>query len=227
MVKWTCKLWKFRKIENLRRWRHAPWLTATAVATDSRHRFSKSWHIANVKNITGDDQATLIVNQNSADIAYTFQFYVCLHLRDSDCCSMADGNDSCHGFAPSFFEEITCCRRQKHRRRWLGNPNGQSNSWNITYTFRFFVCLHHEIASDAPRLTTTAISTDSRHRFSKRWHIADVKNIAGKDQNRSKFCNYQNLCLRDQTRPLENIFLLLGCRHYDAIANCFFSYCHL
>ena len=59
-----------------RRWWHAPWLTAMAVATYSRRRFSKTWYIANVKNIAGDDQATLMVNLNSANIAYNFRFYV-------------------------------------------------------------------------------------------------------------------------------------------------------
>ena len=40
-------------------------------------------------------------------------------------CSTTDGNGSYHGLAPSFFEEITRCRHQKHRRR-PDNPNGPS-----------------------------------------------------------------------------------------------------
>ena len=40
-------------------------------------------------------------------------------------CSTTDSNGSCHGLAPSFFEEMTPCW-QKHRRRWPGNPNGRS-----------------------------------------------------------------------------------------------------
>ena len=55
-----------------------PWLTATAVATDSHCRFSKTWHVADVKIIAGDDQATLMVNRNSPNIAYTFRML----LRD-------------------------------------------------------------------------------------------------------------------------------------------------
>ena len=39
---------------------------ATAVATDSRRRFSKRRHVTDIKNITGDDQATLMVDRNSA-----------------------------------------------------------------------------------------------------------------------------------------------------------------
>ena len=39
---------------------------------------------------------------------------------------MTDGNGSYHGLAPSFFEEMTCYRRQKHCRRRPDNPNGPS-----------------------------------------------------------------------------------------------------
>ena len=43
----------------------------------------------------------------------TFRFYVCLRLRDRDCCSAADGSGSCHALALSYFEEMTHFRRQK------------------------------------------------------------------------------------------------------------------
>ena len=94
---------------------------ATAVTTVSLHCFSKKWHLADIKNIAGDDQSTLMVDRNSANIAYTFGFYVCLRLRDHDCCSAADDNGSCHGLAPSFFKEMTLCRHQKPRQRWPGS----------------------------------------------------------------------------------------------------------
>ena len=52
----------------------------------------------------------------------------------------------------------------------------------------------------APRLTATAVVTDLRRRFSKRLHVADIKNIAGDDQANggSKFRKYRicNLILR-------------------------------
>ena len=48
----------------------------------------------------------------------------------------------------------------------------------------------------------------------------------GDDQDQSNFCNYQNLCLRDQAKPLEKYLLLLGCRYYDGITHCFFTYYH-
>ena len=70
------KWWIFFEIAKWRRWRHAPQLTATAVIMDSRHRFSKRWHVADFKNIAGDDQTTLMVHRNSANIACPFRFYV-------------------------------------------------------------------------------------------------------------------------------------------------------
>ena len=41
-------------------------------------------------------------------------------------CSMTDGNGSYHRLAPSFFEEMTRCRCQKHCLRRPDNPNGSS-----------------------------------------------------------------------------------------------------
>ena len=102
-----------------------------AVITDSRHRFSKRWHVADVKNIADDDQTTLMVHRNSANITCTIRIYVCLRLCDRDCCSAADGSGSCHAPAPSYFEEMTCCRRQILHWRWPGNPNGQSKFRNL------------------------------------------------------------------------------------------------
>ena len=106
------KLRIFHEIAKWRRWRYAPWLTATSVITDLRHRFSKRWHVAEVKNIADDDQITLMVHRNSANIACTFRIYVCLCLCDRDCCSVADGSGGCNAPAPSYFEEMTRCRRK-------------------------------------------------------------------------------------------------------------------
>ena len=89
------KLWIFRENAKWRRWRHAPRLTATAVVMDTRHRCSKRWHVVDIKNIAGDNQTTLMVHRNSASIMCTFRFYICLRLRDCDCCSAADGSGSC------------------------------------------------------------------------------------------------------------------------------------
>ena len=130
------KLRIFREIVKWRRWRHASWLTATAVIRDLRHRFSKRWHVADVKNIAGDDQTTLMVHRNSANIACTFRIYVCLRLRECDCCSTADGSGSSHAPAPSYFEEMSRCRHQKLHWRWPGNPNGRLKFRNLgLFTF--------------------------------------------------------------------------------------------
>ena len=51
--------------------------------------------------------------------------------------------------------------------------------------------------------------TDGGFRRSLKRHIADVKNIVGNDQDRSKFSKYANLCLRDQASVSKNFFLLL------------------
>ena len=52
-----------------------PRLTATAVATHPHRHISNRWHIAIIKKFTGDVQATLNVDRNSAS-------YVCLRLQD-------------------------------------------------------------------------------------------------------------------------------------------------
>ena len=58
---------------------------------------------------------------------HNYGYYVKLRNWDGgDWCSTADGNGSCHGLAPSFLEDITCCQRQKPHQRWPGNPNGRS-----------------------------------------------------------------------------------------------------
>ena len=125
------KLWIFCEIVKWRQWRHAPRLTATAVITDSCHRFSNRWHVTDFKNIASDDQATLMVHRNSTNLACTFRFYVCLRLRDRNCCSAAGGNSSCHAPAPSYFEEMTHCRHQELHWKEPGNPNGRSKLRNL------------------------------------------------------------------------------------------------
>ena len=141
------------------KWRHAPRLTATAVITNSRHSFSKRWHVADVKNIAGDNQTTLMVHRNSTNIACTFRFYVCLRLRDRDCCSVADGSGSCHTSAPSYFEEMTRCRHQKLHWKW---PNGRSKFRNLgLFTFtRLQLTLQRRLRSwwRLPEIAQTACS---------------------------------------------------------------------
>ena len=168
---------------------------ATAVITDSCHRFSKRWHVIDVKNIAGDDQTTLMVYRNSANIACTFRIYVCLRLCDRDCCSAADGSGSCHAPTPSYFEEMTRCRRRKLHWRWPGNHNGRSKFRNLglfTYT-RSQLTLRRRLRGWW-RLPEIAQTARCRHRKHRR-----------DDQDRSKFRKYENLCLRDQAKRLEKL----------------------
>ena len=56
-------------------------LTATAVATHPRHRVWKRWHVAEIKNFTGDDQATLTVDRKSAIYFVYVYVYVYCYVR--------------------------------------------------------------------------------------------------------------------------------------------------
>ena len=185
------KLWKMETVAA-----GAPWLMASTDAMNSRHCFLKRWHVADIKNIVGDDQATPMVDRNSTNIVHTLRFYVCLRLRDRDCCSAADSNGSRHGLAPSFFEEMTRCRRQKHCRGWPGNPNGRSKlhkyraylvilrlfmsmrSWPLLHGWqqRQFSC--HRVTVVFRRDDT--LPTSKHHR---RW--------TGNPNGLSKFCKYR------------------------------------
>ena len=120
--------------------------TAMEVATYPCRRISKRWHFADIKNFTGDEQATLTVDRHSAI---------------------------------------------------------------------YFVYVY-EIATNAP-------AADGGFRTSLKRHIADVKNIARKDQNRSKFLKYENLCLRNQAKRLEKfVFAATNNAAIDGIVHCFF-----
>ena len=182
-----------------RRWRHDSRLTATAVITDSCHRVTKRWHVENVKNIASNDQTILIVHRNSANIACTFRFYVCLLLRDRDCCSAADVSSSCHAPASSYFEEMTRCRRQKLHWRWPGNPNGRSKFRNLGF-FMF-----------------TRSQLTLRRRLSGRWRLSEIAQTARSrrqkhrqdDQIDRNSANTKIYAYKIKQNVSENFFLLL------------------
>ena len=135
-AKWTCKIVDFPRNCEMEMVATCFTTDGNGIITNWRHNFSKRRHDADVKNIAGDDQATLIVHRNSANIASTFRFYVCLRLRYRDGCAAADSNGSSHAPAPSYFEEMTYCRHQKLHWRWPGNPNGRSKFHNLRlFTF--------------------------------------------------------------------------------------------
>ena len=197
---------------------------ATSSTTDSNcsyhgpvPSFSKRWHVADVKNIAADDQTTLMVHRNSANIACTFRFYVCLRLHDRDCCSAADG--SCHTLTPSYFEEMTRCRRRQNLHlRWPGNPNGRTKFRNLgLFTFTWSQLSLRQRIRGWWRLPEIAQTARSR----RQKHLQD-------DQDRSKFRKYENLCLGDQANVLKNLFFLLWMTlRLTALRTVFFSWYHL
>ena len=138
--------------------RYAPWLMATAIFTDSRRCSSKRWHVADIKNIAGDD------------------------------------------------------------RRWSIDIS------QISHIPSDFTCVYvYEISTGAPWLMSTAVDTDSNHRFSKSLHVADVKNIASVGPAMTRI-NRNFIIMKMYAYEIKqdlskDIFLLLGCRHYDSIAH--------
>ena len=95
-------------------------LMATAVAMYSRRSFSKRWHVDDVKNITIDDQATLMVDRNSAK----YRAYLpIIRLRNHDLCS-ADGG----GFRRSLKRHTVDVKKIVWR--WPNNPKDRSKFRN-------------------------------------------------------------------------------------------------
>ena len=203
----------FCKIVKWRRWRHAPRLMATAVITDSRHCFSKRWHVANVKNIAGDDQTTIRsieILQSRVPSVFT-SVYVCVIAT---VVPRLTGNGSCHAPARSYFEEMTCCRHQKLHWRWPGNPSGRSKFHNLgLFTFkRLQLMLRRQLRWwwRLPENAQTAHSRRQKHRRD--------------DQDRSKFCKNENVCLQDRAKRLEKlVFAAMHRAAFDGIVHCFFS----
>ena len=135
-------------------------------------------------------------------------------------CFTADDNGSCHGLAPSFFEEMIRCRRKKYHWRWcfwwLGNPNGISKfcKYRVQHriSFNFMFNRSWLMLRGWWRLLKITQTSHSRLQKHRRWW-------PGNPKDRSKFCIYQNLCLRDQSIYLEkHIF----CCSDAAIAHCYF-----
>ena len=157
------KLRIFHEIAKWRRWRHASWLMATAVVTDSRCPFSKRWHVADVKNIAGDDQATLMVERNSANIAYTFRFYVFTSTRSQLLfCGWRERQ------LPWTRVVVFRCQHQKLHWRWPGNPNGRSKFRKIclfTFTRSQLTMLRRRLCGwrPLPEIAQTAHSQHQKH----------------------------------------------------------------
>ena len=136
---------------------------------------------------------------------------LCLWYHDWG--SAADGNGSCHALAASFFEEVIRCWHQKLHWQWPGNPNGQSKFHNL----RLFTFTRSQLMFlgfwRLPKIAQTAHSRCKKH---CRWWSGSIEILQLR-----KF-----VPARSSKTSRKNIFLLLGRRHYDDIAHCFFSYYH-
>ena len=119
-------------------------------------------------------------------------------------CSMTDGNGSYHGLAPSFFEEMTRCRRQKLHWRWPGNPNGRSKFRNLgLFTFtRSQLTLRRRLCGwwRLPEIAQTARCRRRKHR--RRWpwsieipQILQIRKFmptrSSKASRKTSFCCYE------------------------------------
>ena len=193
-----------------RRWRYALRLTATAVVTDSRCRFSKRWHVADVKDIAGDNKATLMVDRNSANITHTFRFFVFTSTRSW---LLFRGWRQLPQTRSIGFQRDDTLPTSKLHWKWPDNPNGRSKFSNLHL---FTLTISQLTLCGWQRLTENAQTAHSRR-----------QNIACNEKDRSKFHKYENLCLRDQVKPLKKH--LFAARTQPLRLHCkllFFSYYH-
>ena len=78
--------------------------------------------------------------------------------------------------------------------------NNQAIKWSIEILQFTFVYVN-KIATNARRRLPAASGDRSNGTLT-----TSNKHIVGDDQDRSKFCNYEDLCLRDQAKPFEKHF---------------------
>ena len=198
------KLLIFREIAKRRRWRHAPWLTATAVITDSHYRFSKRWHVADIKNIAGDQT---MVHRWSIEIPQisrvSFAFtsvYVCAIATVVPRLTVAAVATHPH----SRISRRWRCRRQILQWRWPANPNGRSNFRNLgLFTFtRSQLTLQRQLRGwwHLPEIAQTAdVKNGRRQKHRRRWpgsieipHIRKFKTTrSSKASRKTSFCCYE------------------------------------
>ena len=109
---------------------------ATCSTTDSNGSyhglapsFSKRWHIADVKKHFRRRPD----NPNGPSKFRKYRVYLPLLRLFTSVRSrlLFHGSGSCHAPAPTYFEEMTRCRRQKLHWRWPGNPNGRAKFLNL------------------------------------------------------------------------------------------------
>ena len=108
------------------------------------------------------------------------------------------------------------CRRQTHRRLWPSNHNGRSKFRNL---FIYISKITTNAPAVAPRLMEIIQTACSRYQKHRRRRPGD-------DQDWSKFRNYENLCLRDQAKPLEKHLFAVRSPLWRWHCALFFSYYH-
>ena len=107
----------------------------------------------------------------------------------------------------------THCQCQTHRRRWPSNPNGRLKFRNF-FVYVSKIATNVSAAADGDRSNSTLPTSKT-----SRWRPSDY-------QDRSKFRNYENLCLRDQAQPLEKHLFAVRSPLLRWRCALFFSYYH-
>ena len=196
------KLWIFRKIAKWRRWRHAPRLTAMTVITDSWHRFSKRWHVADVKIIAGDDQTTLT---NGPSKFRQYRAYLPLLRLFTSAGSRLVPRLTAAAVATHLHRRISkrwhVVNVKKLHWRWPGNANGRSKFCNLGFfTFtRSQLTLRRRLRGwwRLPEIAQTARCGHQKHH--RRWpgsiEIPQISKFmltrSSKASRKTSFCCYE------------------------------------
>ena len=118
-TKWTCKIVDIPQHGEMEAVvTDTSWLTASVA--DSCCRFPKrslKCHIADIKNIASNDQATLRVYQNSANVEQFFKIFVYEIANDAPWLTAVTVATKSNHHLPKIAGMIHC-RCQKHRRLW-------------------------------------------------------------------------------------------------------------
>ena len=170
-------------------------------------------------NVQNGGFSTKFRNGDGGDMLHDWRlrFYVCLRLRDRDCCSAADGSGSFHAPTPLYFKEITRCRHQN----FTGNDQATLTvDWNSAIYFVYVYEIGTNAPAAAPRLMSafgvaqTARSWRQKHRQERPGpiEISHIRKVlptkSSKTSRKTSFCCYER-------------------RRYWRHCALFFSYYHL
>ena len=203
MAKWTCKIVYF-----LRNCEMETVVTfSTTDGNDSYHELAPSFFEEMTRFWRQNHCRRRPDNPNGPLIFRKYRVYLPL-LRlftsaRSRCCSAANGSGSCQAPSPSYFEEMTRCRRQKLHCRWPGNPNGRSKLRNLgLFTFtRSQLTLRRRLRG-LWRLLEIAQTTRNRRQNIAGWpgsiEIPQIWKFmpmrSSKTSRKTSFCRYERRC---------------------------------